>query len=346
MKLFLILIVVSFLFGCRERKNKFDADIVLTKSREIILSEENNPIGVVSSARFSEDSTLYLLDISASDIKVYDFFGKYIKRIGGKGKGPDQLLSPRNFCVSKEHVVVGDLGNYTFKWFSLETGKVSKIYTFKKYRPVFGESILFENQIITTGLWDGRQTYEDAVLILDSSGNVKNSVGKYPAEYPEYQKLDGTAYIDINQKGDLLISFIQSPSISIINLLNGTQKTESFEINRGKYVSEKFKQDKLTMEEFEKINLSICYNTCIRYFNDTLIVRGFAKHNEKSVTEGSFINAFNSLEIYSDNFEKIGEFEIKGTLRDVKNGFIVVEECDEPNKRIYAFYKINVNLKK
>ncbi len=342
-------IFLCFLVSCQTKTDsntKTKIDIELVKVKEIKLEESDNPIGIVSSVKIDKDSILYLLDISASDVKMYDLQGRFIKRIGGKGKGPNQLLSPRNFCITEKFVIVGDLGNYTIKFFSKENSQLYKTLNLKKYRPVFGETLLFENKIITTGLWDGERNYDDAVIMMDTSGIFLKSIGEYPPEYPEYQKLDATTFIDINSKGDMLICFIQSPSISIVNLLNGFSKKENFESMRNLYVSEKYKQDMLTIEDFQKINLSIFYNTCIRFLNDTLIVRGVAKHNEKSSSQGSFVNALNACEIYSEQFEMIGKSSVKGVMRDVFNGLILIEECDDPNNRIYSFYEARITQKK
>lgn len=347
MKKVIILLILTTSFSCQNKKHQSsNTEFRIKKVKEVVLSEAENPIGIVSSAKMGEDSILYILDISASDVKLYDLDGNFIKRIGGKGRGPDQLLSPRNFCISNQHVIVGDLGNYTIKWFSKENSKLSKSVNLNKYRPVFGESIVLENKIITTGLWDGERNYDDAVLILDTLGNIIRRIGAYPSEYPEYQKLDGTAFIDINRSNELLLCFMQSPSISVINLYNQNSKSKDFLEERDKYVSEVYKKEVLTIEDFEKINLSIFYNTCIRFFNDTLIVRGVSKHNAKSSSQGSFTNATNACQIYSRNFEKLGEFEIKGVMRDVIHDFIIVEESDMPNNRIYALYKIEIIIKK
>lgn len=75
MKKVIILLILTTSFSCQDKKHQSsNTEFRIKKVKEVVLSEAENPIGIVSSAKMGEDSILYILDISASDVKLYDLY--------------------------------------------------------------------------------------------------------------------------------------------------------------------------------------------------------------------------------------------------------------------------------
>lgn len=65
----------------------------------------------VSGAAFDARDNLYILDAGNSRVLVFDARGKFIRKIGKKGGGPGELLTPVGLAITKDgFVAVTDLG--------------------------------------------------------------------------------------------------------------------------------------------------------------------------------------------------------------------------------------------
>jgi hypothetical protein len=69
---------------------------------------------------------LYVSDTGLNDIKMFNPDGKFIKKFGIKGRGPGDLLGPGLMCFSKEKLVVYEIANRRFSFFTAD-GKFIKI---------------------------------------------------------------------------------------------------------------------------------------------------------------------------------------------------------------------------
>ncbi|MCS7014351.1 MAG: hypothetical protein RMI34_10830 [Chloroherpetonaceae bacterium] len=315
--------------------------------KRICLPESPHPVGYIARAILSEDSCIYLLDISASDVKVFDFDGNLKQRLFSKGNGPLNLRKPRSLGISKTQIVVGDVGFYAFKVFDASGTRLLRSIFVEGFRPVLGDTkFIDDNQFLTTGFWDGEREYASnssmrryPAAVIDSLGRFIKKIGCYPEEYQQYPALDGTAYLDMNNRSEYVITFSQSPAI-----LFGSVKREDFVLwefvdRRQRYIIPELAKAEPTEEFWKKINLRIFYNTGIYFLNDSVFVRSFAIHNERSVKSGSFVSGKNYCEFFRTDGSLIGEVETKGMLLTARNNLLVVQEKDEPDNQVIVFYK-------
>lgn len=74
----------------------------------------------------SEDELYFIPDHKDSDIKVFDVKGNFVKRIGRKGNGPMEFISPRESDYYDRHFIVLDLGKREYMFFSREKNAILK----------------------------------------------------------------------------------------------------------------------------------------------------------------------------------------------------------------------------
>jgi len=68
-----------------------------------------------------EYGNIYVLDVAAPNIRVFDPEGNYKQTIGRKGQGPGEMLSPRSIQITPQNeIMVHDYRNSRFSFFSLD----------------------------------------------------------------------------------------------------------------------------------------------------------------------------------------------------------------------------------
>jgi hypothetical protein len=68
------------------------------------------------------EKRLYVLDLKASDVKVFDDRGHLIRVIGRLGQGPGELDSPNSLAVNENELAVGCRASFRVSFFDLRDG--------------------------------------------------------------------------------------------------------------------------------------------------------------------------------------------------------------------------------
>ncbi|MDX2128087.1 MAG: hypothetical protein SFU91_03530 [Chloroherpetonaceae bacterium] len=348
------LILIEILFcSCNQKHKSTEKEIefALLVEKKIKLEESTKPIGYIGGALVTKDSLLYILDYSASDIKIYNLNGGLVNSMFSKGNGPLNLRTPRSFALFNDKVIVGDVGFYSFKLFN-NNGKELKTSIFiNGIRPIGGDTKFIDvNSILSTGFWDYEfngesKSASNSCIIFDTSGNIKKRFGKYPLQYEKFKYLDGSSFLDINNFGDFVIVYSQSPDISIGNIYRDNIFEYKYPEIEGKYIISDLENAKPTEEFWNQVNTKIFYNTGVHFLTDSLIVRSLSRHNIESVKSGSFVSAENYIELFTIDGKKIKEFKTDGTLIAVqkKTNLLFFESSDLPDNRIITICKIKIH---
>ncbi len=119
------------------------------------------------------EDKLYVSDLRVCDVKILSLDGKFIKSFGVKGKGPSDLLAPWHMCFSKERLVVWEIQNRRFSFFSPE-GKFLEIAKPKIKGLLLDMKALDDGRIIlefnqVEGNEEKKEIFEWRVLELYSS---------------------------------------------------------------------------------------------------------------------------------------------------------------------------------
>lgn len=268
--------------------------------------------------------------------------GQFKGVISKKGKGPNQLLSPRSLYVGKQYILIGDNGLYATKSFSKD-GQLVRAIILEDYQPVTGDLIeIQEDKILHAGLWDGTYSYESLALLIDTTGKILEKIGRVPPEYFEYKSLEGTTFLDCDKQGNYVITVQHSSALIMGNVFDKQTKTFELSEKREKYVTDFFRKDlrkeKPNEKDLMEAALKVCYNSCVKFLNDTIIVRAYYRPTEEAMKQGSPLRCNHYCEFYTTQGKFLGEENVKGQLREVYNGQLVIEESDEPDNRIFSFY--------
>ena len=315
----------------------------IEKAKQITLYENKDyPIGRIWDATISSDSLLWLLDMAAADIKLFNLDGKFIRKLSGRGEAANALQLPRTLEVTRDYILVADIGSKTTKWFNKE-GTLIREISVNRLRPIIGNTkLISENKILHAALWDGTTDFTTAIHLIDSSGKILQKLGSYPSEYDDYV-LTGNRQIDYNpQTKTYVITFLQSPALVIGNLANGEEKTLAFEKERSKYISSNRPKGIIpSLDLVNKLTLEEAANDRVLFLTDSILVRSYFHCTEESLKKRSSVLDKHFLEAYSIWGEYLGEVQLPGRLHGKHGDLLLIEESDEPDNRIFGLYALN-----
>ncbi len=93
---------------------------------------EEYMFSAVNHLTVDEDERIYVLDYKNVQVKVFDRDGKYLSTFGQRGQGPGEFFRPRGiYITSEDEVMVYDMGNRSFIYFSKEGQFLSSFSTAK-----------------------------------------------------------------------------------------------------------------------------------------------------------------------------------------------------------------------
>jgi hypothetical protein len=279
--------VIGFIFNflsCRSNPNRLSIKLgELEKIRQIKLTEnKDHLIGRIFDAAISSDSILHVLDLAAADIKLFKLDGTFIRKLCGRGDGKNDLSLPRTLEVTRDYMLIADMGLNCTKWFDRE-GKLIREVFVKGFRPVIGNTkLISENRILHAALWDGRAKLTTPVHLIDSTGKILQKLGKYPKEYNNYV-LMGNVQIDFNLTNNTyIITFSQSPAIFIGKLSNGGGKLYPFDEERVKYIStNRSKNSRLSEAETNRLTLEEAFSDRVLFLTDSIFIPEFCTEISK-----------------------------------------------------------------
>lgn len=114
MKKLLLLVVMLICCGT----SSLLLSIEIKPLRNITLSEEQGIIERGLSFVVTEDEKIFVVDMKASNIKIFDITGKRLSVFGSKGVGPDEFGFPTYITYNKPFFTIMDLGRsliFTYK---------------------------------------------------------------------------------------------------------------------------------------------------------------------------------------------------------------------------------------
>lgn len=289
---------------------------------------------------------LYVSDVALSDVKVFKLNGKFIKKFGIEGKGPGDLLSPTIMCISKERLVVWEVNNRRFSFFSPQ-GKFIKIEKPKLKGSMVDMKALDDGRIIleisrAEANKDKKQIFEWCALELYSSEMkfikevyrheehlykyFKNPNPRYRLELPFRPRL----YWDVLPGRKIAASFTEKYEIKIIDIDSGWTQTISSgyslvkvtEADKKKYLDMQYRKEggvrKSGADQFVRDNIEFpdfkpALIKLIADIEGHIIVFPFLKsHN------GKFELQINTFDVFDSNGIFISHVKIK----DNKDFFI------------------------
>jgi hypothetical protein len=145
--------------------------------------DENKLLVTPVAVAFDKNMLIYICDLHNHCIKVFSYFGKYIRTIGRKGRGPGDLYAPSIITFSpKGELMVLEYGGRRIQWFSSE-GKSKKILKCKGMPGWIG--VTSQNEI---AVYDSYETFiqRKLISIINNKGKVLKKIGRYHDKSKNY----------------------------------------------------------------------------------------------------------------------------------------------------------------
>jgi len=232
---------------------------------------------------------IFVTDIGADRILKFDSSGNFLQTFGQRGQGPGDLSRPYEFFVTKDDIlIVGELGNRRFQFFTTQGKYVKNFKIFKGYLSwaMNDEGLIFTVASLTL-VKNPQQAH--LIEVLSQEGEVLYSFGK-PINFKYRPHIYNRANLAINKKGEVLVAFEYLPIVRKYS-------------QKGKLLAE-YRIDHKLMKKFEKNNLQ----------NQSLLARGKKALNYPIIF---------SIKAYEDEFYifrryprvEILEFDNNGKLR-------------------------------
>jgi hypothetical protein len=186
---------------------------------------------------------IYVSDLGLSDIKMFKLSGKFIKKFGIKGRGPGDLYGPSPMCISKDRLVVWEIGNKRFSYFSLDgkflkiekpglKGRLGEMKTLDDGRFIL-EVIRVEASREKKEIFEWRvlELYSDDMRFIKEIYRQKEHQFKYfKNPKPHYRMIlpyGPKLHWDVLPQGKIAVSFSDKYEIKIIHIDSNHTKTIS-----------------------------------------------------------------------------------------------------------------------
>lgn len=162
------LIVLTVFIVCGTG-NAAPADWLVYKVSEVRVEEADGDDAIIAQAAFllAAGDRLFVVDSGDHAVKVFDRDGRFLKKIGRKGRGPGEFESPSGACRLQSRLFVADAGNERVQVLDEDGGYIS---SFKlPFRP--DKLYLVDGRLLlVTKLTGGRGVSEKTVHIFDLEG--------------------------------------------------------------------------------------------------------------------------------------------------------------------------------
>lgn len=199
---------------------------------------EEEDIYLWSPLQLFQDSSgnIYVPDQKRHAVMCFDSSGKFIRKIGKQGQGPGDFLTPGDVFVTKDYLVVRDIGNSRFQYLDLE-GKYLRSFKFFK---TYASFVINENDLVIGALFP-RSSYNvrNLIDVLSPEGGLLYSFGE-PLIYKDISVTLSNVKLGLNKKGELFVSFNLFPIVRKYSL-------------KGELLAE-YRIENKTMNDKEKFN--------------------------------------------------------------------------------------------
>ena len=155
---------------------------------------EDDFIAAAAPFAVTEDDLYLIPDYKAGDIKVYDMKGRFVKRVGRRGVGPNELMEPRQSDYVDGKFVVLDMGRRQYTLYQRDKDAVLK--EFKHLRSIYmgnDVAMMKDNQALFSGYVPGKDGTEWRCFTYDFNTGQYNYLADIATFFgfssdKEYQK--------------------------------------------------------------------------------------------------------------------------------------------------------------
>jgi hypothetical protein len=178
---------------------------------------------------------IYVSDSQANQVFKFDSSGNFLFKFGRKGQGPGDLQNPHNVLITKNFIIVNDIGNNRVQLFD-KNGSYVKILTLNKF---YWDMANNEDSLIfaASHIMDAKSPIID---VFTQDGQLLYSFGK-PKEFKYSWDQLNDVKLAVSKKRELFMAFIHFPVVRRYS-------------SKGELLAE-FRIDQKMMNWKEKMNL-------------------------------------------------------------------------------------------
>lgn len=332
-------------------------DVFLLEEDFCITSEEMNTEFIFQTLYdlvVDEDENIYVSDMNAAHILVFNKIGKHIRTIGKKGQGPGEIARPLSICISPpDKLLVIDVGQFCVHYFSLK-GKFLEKYSTTTIGANFGYPKVDSKGNIIAGylIFDKEtKTYtvkfnsELKALFTVSSLPVvsKPSDGSSRPVFDFFELTLGTNMVwDIARNDNILWGHFTKYEIHVFSP-EGTHIKSILKANDPQKITEKEKERLLE----ESVPENSPYRALVEFPNNYPVFLHFNSDEEGRIFVQTYEKTQDGEKNYYDVFDSEGKYIAKIALKSrpyvLKNKKLYTIEIDDNGfqkiKRFSAFWK-------
>ena len=188
-------------FDFEKDKAEFDDLLNLIDSIQVFKLETNEDclIGTVSKIMFDEDY-LYVLDEGVSEaLFKYTCSGKFVQKIGNKGRGPGEYIRPTDFFLLDNQLVLLDGYSAKVIFFS-KTGDFVKEFSTNTMAEKFGKIDANHFAMFNLNEKSMFSLSNYNIIIIDDEGNTIKRLMKIPSYIKDEISLDMNKTTDYSEE--------------------------------------------------------------------------------------------------------------------------------------------------
>jgi len=296
---------------------------------------EEYMFSAVNHLTVDDEERIYVLDYKNVQVKVFDRDGKYLSTFGQRGQGPGEFFRPRGiYITSEDEVVVYDMGNRSFIYFSKEGQFLGSFSTAKL--SLVGANIDSKGNIIGDVFSDNPEDRSFVLKKFDSKLNELFTIGSSPLSPPRIFKVSlPYCFCQVRKDDHIVFGYTKNYEIQIINPEGEVIRKISKEYDPVEF-TDKEKEAILENNPLKlKIEFTKYHNPFLRFFLDDE-GRLFVLTSEKAKDKESY---------YYDIFDPEGKyiakvlFNINPPLFFKKGKLYTIEE-DEEGYQCVKRYKV------
>jgi hypothetical protein len=310
-------------------------ELILEEDFKIGDSEvEEEMIAQITFFVIDENESIYALDWKANNIKVFDRNGKFIRTITKQGQGPGEINFPSGLLITSENeLLVEDAGNRRLAYFTLEG-------EFLRNVSVADKTSLTNLMIDNEGNYLGRQFIIEEgdmsfeIRKFDKDLNNLFTIQSIPFTFrdPQKDKMNPFDFVQIyffDSEGQI---YYGNPKEYEIQIYSSDGKLK-------KKITKKYKPEKITEEDIEKImdripDMGFGVRNMMEFPKQFPAYEAYSLDEEGRLIVRSYNKADEEDSIYLDIFDSEGKyiarFPSKVNPRFWKNNKMYsIEETDE-----------------
>jgi len=295
---------------------------------------EEEMIAQVTFFAVDENESIYALDWKANNIKVFDRDGKFVRTIGKQGQGPGEINFPSGLLITPENeLLIEDAGNRRLAYFTLEGEFLRNVSVADKTSLT---NLVMDNKgnVLARQFIIHEEDMSFEIRKFDKDLNNLFTIESIPFTFrdPQKDKMNPFDFVQIyffDSEGQI---YFGNPKEYEIQIFSSEGKLK-------KKITKKYKPEKITEEDIEKImdripDMGFGMKNMMEFPKQFPAYEAYTVDEEGRLIVRTYNKAEEEDNVYLDIFDAEGKyiarFPSKVNPRIWKNNkMYAIEETDE-----------------